>query len=120
MKTMFSALLIALFVLTACGRKDSSSASGQTDAGAGGNPLTAPADYLGAIGQAQKHSLKTVDLASVTKAIQMFRTEEDRFPSDLKELVKEGYLPALPQLPAGMAYQYDANTGQVKAVRQQP
>ena len=119
MKKILSALLVALFALTACGRKESPSTSGETNA-AGGNPLTAPADYLGAVSQAQKHSLKTVDLASVTKAIQMFRTEEDRYPSDLNELVKEGYLPAMPQLPAGLAYQYDPNTGHVRTVQKQP
>lgn len=120
MKMIASILLVVLCALTACGRKEASAPSEGTNAASGGNPLTAPADYLGAVGQAQKHSLKTVDVASVTKAIQMFRAEEDRYPADLNELVKEGYLPALPQLPSGMAYQYDPRTGQVKGVRQQP
>jgi len=119
MKTLLAVLCVALLALAACGRKDSTPASPATNASSGGNPLTAPADYLGAVGQAQKHSLKTVDLASVAKAIQMFQAEEDRYPADLTELVKLKYLPALPQLPTGMQYQYDPNTGEVKAVRQQ-
>jgi hypothetical protein len=120
MKACMNALLVVLFFLTACGRKDSASAPKPTNAPASGNPLTAPADYIGAIGQARKTALKTVDLASVTKAIQMFYAQEDRHPKDLNELVKEGYLPALPRLPTGMRYQYDPNTGQVKTVRPQP
>jgi hypothetical protein len=120
MKAFVSALLVVLFFLTACGRKDSAAAAKPTNTTTSGNPLTAPVDYLGAVNQAKKHSVKTVDLASVSKAIQMFRTEEDRYPKDLNELVKEGYLPALPKLPTGMKYQYDPNTGQVKSVPQQP
>lgn len=120
MKALVSFLCVLLVGLTACGRKDTTSTPQATNSAAGGNPLTAPADYIGAIGQAQKHSLKTVDVASVTKAIQMFYTEEERYPKDLNELVQLKYLPALPQLPTGMKYQYDPNTGQLKTVRQQP
>ena len=61
--------------------------------------------------------MKAIDLASVTKAIEMFHASEDRYPKSLEELVKTQYLPALPQLPTGMKYEYDANTGRVKAVR---
>jgi len=120
MKAFTWVLLVVLLCFTACGRKDSTSTSSPTNSASSGNPLTAPADYLGAVGQAQKHSLKTVDLASVSKAIQMFHAEEERYPNDLAELVKLQYLPALPQLPTGMRYQYDPQTGQVKAVRTQP
>lgn len=99
-----------------CSKKPDTPPAKPTNAVSSGNPITAPVDYLGAVGQAQKYSAKAVDLASVSKAIQMFHASEDRYPKDLDELVKERYLPALPQLPKGMKYQYTPATGQVKAV----
>lgn len=117
MKACASILCILVVLLAACGKKDPAAPAKPTNSAASGNPLTAPVDYLGAVGQAKKYSVKAVDLASVTKAIQMFQAAEDRFPKSLEELVKTQYLPALPQLPSGMKYQYDPTTGQVKAIR---
>ena len=118
MKARFVVFGTALLLgLTACGKKEAAPPAKATNTTTGGNPLTAPADYVGAVGQAQKYSVKAIDLASVTKAIEMFHASEDRYPKSLEELVKTQYLPALPQLPTGMKYEYDANTGRVKAVR---
>lgn len=113
------AVALAL-AIAGCGRKEANPSPKTTNTATTGNPLTAPADYLGAVGQAQKYSAKAVDLASVSKAIQMFHASEDRFPKDLNELIKEQYLPVLPQLPTGMKYSYNPTNGQVKAVAAQP
>jgi predicted small lipoprotein YifL len=112
------ALALAL-AMAGCGRKEPDPPPKPTNAPAASNPLTAPADYLGAVGQAQRYSAKAVDLASVSKAIQMFHAAEDRYPKDLNELIKEQYLPALPALPKGMKYTYNPANGQVKAVQAQ-
>lgn len=104
-------------ILAGCG--DSSSGKGAaTNSTPSSTPLSAPADYLGAMGKAQKSAVKTVDVASVNQAIQMFRVENDRFPNTLQELVDEKFLPRLPAPPSGMKYSYDSKTGAVKVVNQ--
>lgn len=100
-----------------CGQKKDAPDTGATNAASSGsNPISAPADYVGAVVNAQQHSLKVVDTVQVQQAIRQFQVSEERYPKDLEELVKEGYLPALPKLPARMKYQYDARTGQVRVV----
>jgi hypothetical protein len=114
---MRATLFLLLGVMAAscgCGDKSSSSA-GTTNAN---NPLTAPVDYLGAIDQAQRHAVKTVDAASINQAIQLFQAEHGRFPKDLNELVQERYLPHIPQAPHGTRIVYDANVGQARIIRQ--
>ncbi len=86
----------------------------------GGSPATAPLDYLAAQGQAKKHSEKVVSLAQVQQALQQFHASEDRWPKDLQELVKAGFLAAVPAAPAGQRVVYDPATGAVRMVRVQP
>ena len=43
-----------------------------------GNPLTAPVDYIGAVGKAKKVSEKRVNLANIQNAIKQFHAVEDR------------------------------------------
>jgi len=99
-----------------CGKKQSEPATKATNTTATGNPVTAPVDYLGAVGRAKRVSEKVADLAPVKQAIQMFQAAEDRYPKDLAELVKSGYLPAQPKAPTGMKFKYDAASGEVKLV----
>ena len=106
--------------LVGCGKKEGTTAAAKTTnpPSTGGNPLTAPVDYLGAVGKAQKYAGKAVDLASLNQAIQQFRAGEDRFPKDLNELVAEGYLPRLPSAPPGTKLDYNATRGEVRVVKQ--
>ncbi len=114
MKAYF--LAIGVFVLAGCGEKAAAPAK-KADAGnSTGNPITAPVDYLGAVAKAKKTAGKVTDTVSVKQAIQMFKTEEDRFPKDLNELITKQYLPALPPPPYQMKYQYNAANGEVKIV----
>jgi hypothetical protein len=83
------------------------------DSGSGSNPLTAPADYVGATVKAQQSATKTIDLASVNQAIQLFNASEGRNPKDLDELVSTHYMPQLPTPPYGMKLNYDPNAGKV-------
>jgi predicted small lipoprotein YifL len=116
MKRTTLPLLAAALTLAACGQKTPSAPPATTNQSTTGNPLSAPADYLGAVGQAQKQAAKVVDTVQVQQAIRQFQAAEDRYPRDLAELVKEGYLPRLPALPSGMRYQYDPASGLVRAV----
>jgi hypothetical protein len=108
---------VAALLLAACGgKKEAAPPAGTNTPSSGGNPLTAPADYVGAAGNAMRNSAKTVDLIQVRQAIQQFHAAEDRFPKDLQELVKEGYLAKIPSLPPGMKLKYTASNGEVRTV----
>ena len=118
MKKSLIAVIIPALSLAGCGQKEQSSTAKNTNAAASGNPLTAPADYLGAIAKAKKSSEKTIDTVEINKAIQFFNVSEGRNPKDLNELVAEKYLLKLPEAPYGMKIVYDASSGQVKVVKQ--
>jgi hypothetical protein len=85
-----------------------------------GNPVTAPVDYLGAVAKSQQSAVKTIDIAQISQAVQMFQAAEGRYPADLDELVRERYLQKIPAAPYGMKIDYDASKGQVRVVKQQP
>lgn len=108
--------------LAGCGKPEGSGSGREpTNAAAtkstgSGNPLTAPVDYLGAVGAAQKQATKVVDLAPLQQAVKAFEAGEDRLPTGLMELIKEGYLPRLPEAPKGMVFAYNRQTGEVRLV----
>jgi len=111
-----------LFILAAgfgCSKKETPKSSTSTPASSssGANPLTAPADYLGAAAKAQQSAGKTLSNAGLDQAVKLFYAQEGRFPKDLKELVP-GYLGSIPPPPRGMKYSYDAATGTVKVAPQ--
>lgn len=108
--------LASLFLLAGCDSKSGSEKN--TSNTAGGSLLTAPVDYLDAVGKAQQKAVKTVDVASLTQAIQMFNVQEDRFPKDLNELVEKQYIARIPEAPYGSKIVYDAKAGTVKVVKQ--
>ena len=110
-----SVLLVGLFI-SGCGDSSRSSSSKPTNASSG-NPITAPVDYLGAVGQAQKSAAKTASSAGLTEAIKMFEAQEGRLPKNLNELVPE-YISKIPAPPAGMKYSYNPADGSLKVVPQ--
>jgi hypothetical protein len=117
MKTILPILGAALLTLTGCG-DGGGGASPQTNAPAGGSVLTAPVDYLGAIGNAKQKAVKTVDVTSLTQAVQLFNVSEGRLPKDLNELVATQYLTKIPEAPYGQKIVYNPANGQVTVVPQ--
>ena len=111
-------LITAAFLLVGCGEKSSPSTASATNSSGSGSALTAPVDYLASVGKGQQNAIKTIDTASLTKAIQTFNVAEGRNPKDLNELVEKKYLPELPPAPRGMKIMYDANAGTVSVVKQ--
>ena len=118
MKTLPSLLILAAAagLLAGCGKKTetpptATNATGRYDSG---NPMTAPADYVGAVVQAKKYSEKQIDLAYVNQAIQQFQAGEGRLPKSLDELVEEHHLGKVPDAPFGYQINYDPATGIVK------
>jgi len=112
--------MLAVMFLAGCGNSGSTNTPAATNTAtnfASGNPVTVVPDYLGAVGNAQKYSVKQIDLAQLNQAIQQFNAAEGRYPNNLQELVPN-YLAKIPQLPPGYQISYDASTGKVKVVQQ--
>lgn len=108
-------LLSSLLVLAGCGEKSTNSTTNTTSSS--GSPLTAPVDYLAAAAKAQQSAVKTVDVTSLDKAIQLFNVDQGRNPKDLNELVPK-YIPQMPVPPYGTKLVYDANSGKVTVVKE--
>ena len=108
-------------LLAGCGKSSSPASPSPTNSAAtnfaSGNPLTAVPDYLGAVGNAQKHAIKEIDLSYLHEAIEQFNVAEGRYPKDLKELLPN-YIGKIPDAPFGSKIVYDPNTGTVKVVQQ--
>ncbi|MFO1477555.1 MAG: hypothetical protein U1F98_13005 [Verrucomicrobiota bacterium] len=113
-------------LLAGCGDNSAPSSgagSGGTNASAsdssgGGSVVTAPVDYLGALGAAQKKAIKTVDTSAISSAVRQFQVEMGRYPSSLDELVQQKYLARIPKPPYGTRLVYDPSTGEVSVVKQ--
>jgi hypothetical protein len=121
MKIFLIPMVAAVVLLTGCGDSSSTKPVAATNAEPKydtGNPLTAPADYLGAVVQAKKHAEKVIDVSYINQAIQLFQASEGRLPKDLNELVPN-YMGKLPVPPYGTKLVYDATAGTVKVVKQQ-
>jgi hypothetical protein len=113
MKSHAACVLLAGLLISGCG-KDASPAPGATNTSSG-NPLTAPVDYLGAVGKAKQSADKTLSAVGIDQAIKMFSAQEGRLPKDLNELVPS-YISRIPPTPTGMKYSYDPKTGVVQVV----
>jgi len=118
MKTPFCFALAAGLLLVGCGESSNKSPQPTNGAANGSSPLSAPADYVGALGKAQQTAVKTVDVTSLNQAIQLFNVDQGRNPKDLNELVEKKFYPKLPEAPRGMKLQYDATAGKVTVVKQ--
>ena len=118
MKTSFCLCLAGSLLLVGCGESADKPAQPTNGPVGGGNPLSAPADYVGALGKAQQTAVKTVDTTSLNQAIQMFNVDHGRNPKDLNELVEGKFIPKIPAAPYGMKLEYDATAGNVRVVKQ--
>ena len=116
-KVSLSLMLMAGALLSGCGDSSSSPPANGAGSSSSGNPVTAPVDYLGAVGKAQKSAGKVVASAGLTQAIQMFQGQEGRFPKSLSELVPN-YVDKIPAPPAGMKYVYNPADGTLKVAPQ--
>jgi Type II secretion system (T2SS), protein G len=128
MKRAVGPLAVAALLLAGCGQKQAPQAAAPPTSSnapatmftntSSGNPLTAPADYLGALGRGREKAISTVDVASLNQAIQMFNVDEGRYPKDLSELVEKKVISKVPEAPYGLKLDYDPQTGKVTVVKQ--
>jgi hypothetical protein len=118
MKTLFCFSLSASLLLIGCGESSDKPAQPTNGATSGSSVLSAPADYVGALGKAKQTAVKTADTTSLNQAIQMFNVDQGRNPKDLNELVEKKFISKIPDAPYGMKLDYDATAGMVKVVPQ--
>src|SRR5262249_30456394 len=116
MKAICFLILVAGVFLSGCGKKEKAGPS--TSAAPGENPAAAPADYWGTCTKGKQTATKTLETAALNEAVQSCYVQEGRYPKSLNELVGPNYLPQLPHPPAGMKFDYNPTTGQVKIVPQ--
>ena len=127
MKTSFLILLAAGLVLAGCGKSGSNPPNPPNPPTPGTNTaqtVTNKAEvanpsggYLGSLVQANKSAMKTIDVSYLNQAVQLFNTQEGRYPKNLNELVPN-YVAKLPPAPYGYQINYDANSGLVTVVKQ--
>jgi hypothetical protein len=103
---------VACLCFSACEKKPAPKASDNSS----GNPLSAPADYVGALGKGKKSAEKTLGKVGIDQALKTFFAEEGRYPKSLDELKAKGV--NVPDPPPGMKWDYDPSSGAVKAVPQ--
>lgn len=114
-KSSYLFLAVGL-LLAGCGGQSDKSPPATNTSSSGSSPLSAPADYVGALGKAKQAAVKTVDVTSLNQAIQLFNVDKGRNPKDLNELVTEKFIPKVPDAPFGMKLNYDEASGKVTVV----
>ncbi len=92
-------ILMAVLALASCGRGEKDSAAEK--AGEYGGLMT------GALRKAQGMG----DVLNIKHEINLFYSEDGRYPASLKELVEKNYLEEIPEAPSGMVFHYDSSTG---------
>ena len=115
MKTILPVL--AALSLVFCGCDDNKSTTSAATTNAPADPAAPGSlNYLGTLAAAEKSAVKTVDVASLNKAVQEFNVQEGRLPKDLTELVP-AYIGHVPEVPLGYKLDYNPATGEVTVVK---
>ncbi len=108
MKTIFLMLIAAGLVLTGCGKNSKYGTVQDTKKAM---------DYGNTLVNSKKTADKTIDVSFLNQAVQLFNTQEGRYPKTLEELVPN-YVAKIPPVPIGYKIEYDATKGEVKVVPQ--
>ena len=95
-------ILPAVLTLASCGPGD------------GGSPADKAGEYGGLMTGTLKRAQGMGDLLSIKHEINLFYSEEGRYPASLDELVEKNYLEEIPEAPSGMEFHYDSSTGGVE------
>ncbi len=63
--------------------------------------------------QTEREAIRRAGLLTLNEAVKGFKVIHKRFPATLNEVVAEGMLHSLPDLPVGTIFDYNAETGEV-------
>jgi hypothetical protein len=108
--------LAGALVVVGCGKEQTQTPSTPAPPAPSASP--SGGGYLGTLVRGQQVAVKGIDTASLNEEVQLFNTQEGRFPTNLDELVAKQYLGKLPDAPVGMKLSYDAAQGKVTVVPQ--
>jgi hypothetical protein len=108
MKTFLLILVAAGLVLAGCGKNSKYGTVQDTKKAL---------NYGNTLVNAKKTADKTIDVSFLNEAVQLFNTQEGRYPKTLDELVPN-YVAKIPEAPIGFKIEYDATKGEVKVVPQ--
>src|SRR3954463_15573514 len=89
------AILLCALTFASCGKKPAATATPQTSPGATTTVVS------------ESDTSKTLD--RLTQAVRKYAAETHSEPKSLNELVAAGYLPELPEAPAGKKFVIDGN-----------
>ncbi|MSR64293.1 MAG: hypothetical protein EXS18_00745 [Verrucomicrobiae bacterium] len=119
-RIMVSSLAVVAITLFGCSKSDQSNSSAPTQPSASTNQPDSTGQALEKYGHtmatAKRTALTRTDLITVDRAIQSFQADRGKNPESLDELIKEGFLPRLPDPPKGKTYSYNPQTTEVKIV----
>lgn len=108
------AAAVALAFCAGCGEGDSDS-SEENEGEKTGRYESRKGDYVGALVEGKRHSEETLAVTQLNSELKQFNAMKGRWPKSLKELEAWREAP-LPKLPKGLKYDYDPETGKLKAV----
>jgi hypothetical protein len=108
MKTFLLILVAAGLVLAGCGKNSKYGTVQDTQKAM---------DYGGTLVDSKKKADKTIDVSFLNQAVQLFNTQEGRYPKTLNELTPN-YVAKIPTAPIGYRIDYDATRGEVKVVKE--
>lgn len=116
MKSTILIFCAASALLIGCGEKQPDKAASTHAASPSGGVMSAPGDYVNGLVNSQNRAIKTVDIASLNQAAQMYNVQEGHFPKDLNELVEAKLIARIPEAPQGTKLDYDPASGKVSVV----
>tara|TARA_Y100000588_G_C14228176_1_gene914057 strand:+ start:154 stop:498 length:345 start_codon:yes stop_codon:yes gene_type:complete len=105
-------LLLAGLLSVSCGNQSKPNINENSS----GNPATAPVDYLGAVNKGRKKAITDTALMQVNGALNQYKASNSRPPAYLNQLISEGLLNELPELPPGTKWSYNPQTGTASVV----
>ncbi len=100
-------LICGLFIFPGCSRDQGQNTGGESGA---------VPDYREMIAKTRTRQEATANLEMLRESISRFQYNLARFPTNLIELVRAGYVPEIPKPPPGMAYSYSSQMGDLNLV----
>lgn len=79
-----------------------------------------PADYQQMVNRARNRRTAEDNLAMLEDARKRFLNDRGRLPSNLVEMVSNGFLSSIPEAPAGTQFSYDPGTGNIRMTATRP
>lgn len=77
-------------------------------------------DYREMIARARRRQEATAGFQALEHALREFQVHLGRYPTNLSEVVRAGYIDSIPPPPPGTGYSYDPTLGNIRIMRLPP